>query len=254
MAIDFILKDVMHQIVVKFTPAYLPEAEKQYYLKAVLQPEVNVHELASKAEVYNIETDPKVIEEGFLAACELSYYLAADGYRIKTPLFNLRARMPGEYNGSETGLAEGKYPEVRMQPTARLREYIRDKVKVSFDGIDNADGLIAEAVDEKTGHSDEVATIGNFLTIHGYGLKIESDKDHELQMGLFFQGPSGTIPVKTELVAINEPRTLKVVVPALTAGTEYNLRLFTMSSPRKGEYILKTVRDMKSEFKLTAQA
>jgi hypothetical protein len=253
MALDFILKDVIHRIVVKFVHAYLPDAKKPYYLKAVFQPEVDIHELASKADVYNIETSPKVIEEGFLAACELSFYLAADGYRIKTPLFNLHARMPGEYSGAETALAEGEYPEVRMQPTARLRQYIKEKVQVVFDGIDDSGGLIAEALDEKTGHIDDTATIGNFLTIRGYGLKIESDEAHETGCGLFFQGPSG-LPVKTELIAINEPRTLKVVVPALTAGTDYYLRIFTMSSTRDGNYILKTVRDMKSEFKVTAHS
>jgi hypothetical protein len=253
MAIDFILKDVIHQIVVKFVHAYLPGAKKPYYLKAVFQPEIDIHELAGKADVYNIETSPKVIEEGFLAACELSYYLAADGYRIKTPLFTLRARMPGEYDGAETSLAEGEYPEVRMQPTARLRQYIREKVKVVFDGIETSDGLIAEAVDEKTGHIDETATIGNILTIRGSGLKIESDKEHEQQTGVFFQSASG-VPSKAEIIAVNEPRTLKIVVPAgLTAGTEYNLRIFTMSSVHGGGRPLKIVRDIKSEFKLTAQ-
>ncbi|MDR1248795.1 MAG: hypothetical protein LBK63_05775, partial [Treponema sp.] len=96
MAIDFKLKDVLHKVPAKMTPAYLPDAKKPYNLRAVLQPELDVHGVASKAEVYNLEADPKVIEEGFTAACELIYYLVADGYKIKTPLFNLRIRLPGE--------------------------------------------------------------------------------------------------------------------------------------------------------------
>ncbi|MDR2053634.1 MAG: hypothetical protein LBP80_09485 [Treponema sp.] len=75
----------------KFVHAFLPDAKKPYNLKAVFQPELDIHGIASKAEVYNIEADPRVIEEGFTAACELIYYLAADGYKIKTPVFNLRA-------------------------------------------------------------------------------------------------------------------------------------------------------------------
>jgi hypothetical protein len=86
----------MHKIAVKFTHAFLPEAKKPYYLKAVHQPELDVHGIASKAGVYNIETSPKVIEEGLNAGMELIYYLAADGYKIKTPLFNLKIRVPGE--------------------------------------------------------------------------------------------------------------------------------------------------------------
>ena len=54
---------------------------------------------------------------------------------------------------------------------------------MEFDGIDQRDGLIAEAVDEHTGLLDEVMTIGNLLTLRGYGLKVEADAD---QAGLFF--------------------------------------------------------------------
>ena len=252
MALDFKTKDILHRITAKFIHAYLPEAKKPYNLKAVFQPELDVHGLASKADVYNIETDPKVIEEGLTAAFELMLYLTADGFKIKTPLFNLRMRLPGEYDGNETRLPEGVHPEVRLQTTAGFREYIREKVQVLFDGIDDADGLIAQAVDEKTGLADDVATIGNFLTIHGYGLKIEGDEDHPA-VGLFFQPASG-IPIKAELVAVNEPRTLKVVVPALTAGADYYLRLFTQSNSKGGGVLLKNVRDMKSDFTLKAQA
>jgi hypothetical protein len=152
----------------------------------VLQPELDIHGVASKAEVYNIETDPKVIEDGFTAACELIFYLAADGYKIKTPLFNLRIRLPGEYEGAETSLAEGLHPEVRMQTTILFKDYIQKRVIVQFDGIDQADGLIAEAVDEHTGQVDEVMTVGNLLTIRGYGLKIEGDDEHKNEVGLWF--------------------------------------------------------------------
>ncbi|MDR0785978.1 MAG: hypothetical protein LBE74_08905 [Treponema sp.] len=46
----------------------------------MFQPELDIHGIASKAEVYNIKADPRVIDEDFTAACELIYYLAADGY------------------------------------------------------------------------------------------------------------------------------------------------------------------------------
>jgi hypothetical protein len=186
MALDFTVKDVIHKITAKFAPTFLPEAKKPYYLRAMHQPELDIHGIASKADVYNIETAPKVIEDGFTTACELIYYLAADGYKIKTPLFNLRIRLPGEYNGAETSLAEGLYSEVRMQSAAPFRQYIRDRVQVQFDGVDQAEGLIVETVDEHSGQIDEVMTIGNLLTIRGYGLKIEGDKDHKDEVGLWF--------------------------------------------------------------------
>ena len=168
MAIDFEVKDTKHDVVAKFVPNHLPEAKKPYTLRAVFQPELDVHGLASKADVYNIDTDPKVIEEGFNAACTLIYYLTADGYTIKTPLCNSRLRLPGEYEGAETALADGLRPEIRFQAAARFQKYIGDTVRVDFDGIVDSDGLIAEVLDEKTGKLDELATINNLLTIRGY--------------------------------------------------------------------------------------
>jgi hypothetical protein len=219
----------------------------------VFQPDLDIHGVASKAEVYNIETDPKVIEEGLTAGCELIYYLAADGYKIKTPLFNLRIRLPGEYEGAETSMNEGLHPEVRMQSAASFREYIRDRVGVQFDGVDQADGLIAEAVDEHTGQTDEVMTLGNLLTIRGYGLKIEGDDEHKDEVGLWFDDGQNP-PIKAEIVAVNEPRTLKAIVPAtLGAGGEYALKVVTQSSAKGSGSLLKNTREGRSDFKLTVQ-
>ena len=63
--------------------------------------------------------------------------------------------------------------------------------KIDFDGIDQSDGHIGEAVDEATGLIDEAATVGNILTIHGYGLKIEADDAHKDQVGVFFKTDGG---------------------------------------------------------------
>jgi hypothetical protein len=254
MALDFTVKDIIHKVTAKFVHAFLPDAKKPYNLRAVFQPELDIHGIASKAEVYNIETDPKVIEDGLTAACELMYYLAADGYKLKTPLFNLRIRLPGEYEGAETSLPEGIHPEVRMQSAAPFREYIRDRVGVQFDGIDQADGLIAEAVDEHTEQIDEVMTIGNLLTIRGYGLKIESDYLHKADVGLWFDDGQNS-PIKAEILAVNEPKTLKAIVPdTLTVGAEYTLKVVTQSSTKHGAAVLKNLREVRSDFKLTVQA
>ncbi|MDR2418827.1 MAG: DUF4469 domain-containing protein [Treponema sp.] len=253
MAVDFIVEDEIHKIMAKYVNAFLPDAKKPYNLKAVFQPELDIHGIASKAEVYNIATNPRVIEEGLTAACKLIYYLAADGYKIKTPVFNLSIRLPGEYEGAETSLPEGVHPEARLQASAALRAYIRDHVQVEFDGIDQRDGLIAEALDEKTGQLDEIATIGNLVTLRGYGLKIEADADHAAQAGLFFDDGKSA-PIKADIIAVNEPRTIKAIVPsALTVGKDYTLLISTMSSIKNSSALLKNIREVKSEFKLTAQ-
>jgi hypothetical protein len=252
MAIDFDVKDVMHRIAVKFTHAFLPEAKKPYNLRAVHQPILGVHEIASKADVYNIGTSPQVIEEGLTRGLRLICYLAADGYKISTELFNLKIRVPGEYDGSETHLPHGVFPLARLQVSAAFRKYLKERVNVEFDGVDQSEGLIAQATDEATELVDEVATIGNLLTIHGFGLKIEGDEGHKDTVGLFFEPEVGN-PVKTEIIAVNEPRTLKVIVPALEAGKAYTLKAVTQSSAKHSGTLLKETREVRSEFNLAAQ-
>ena len=261
MALDFAVKDVIHRIVVKFVHAFLPEAKKPYNLRAVHQPELDIHGVASKADVYNITTPPKVIEEGTMAFMELSHYLIADGYKLKTPLFNMKMRIPGEYDGSETHLPHGVFPVARLQTSASLREYLKSKVKIDFSGIEQSDGLIAEVYDEATGLSDEAVTIGNLLTVHGYGLKVDCDEEHEDEAGIFFEpAASGqcahcAAPVKVQIIAVNEPRTLKIIVPpGLVPGSAYTLKIVTQCSTKAHSNLLKSARELRSDFILTAHA
>ena len=56
MSLDFQEKDVIHGITAKYVPAFLPDAKKGFNAKAVFQPELNIHGIATKASVYNITT------------------------------------------------------------------------------------------------------------------------------------------------------------------------------------------------------
>jgi len=254
MAIDFKVRDIFHKIVVKFVIAFLPEAKKAYNLKTVLQQELDIHGIASKASVYNITTSPKVIEEGLTAGMELIYYLVADGYKIKTPLFNLRMRVPGEYDGGETKLPEGIFPEARLTVSADFRKYIRENVELIFDGVEVNNGYIANVDDNDNGVTDVVITIGGLISVHGYGLKVEGDAEHADQVGLFFEDPEG-VRTKVAVVAVNEPKTQKLIVPAtLTPDVDYYLVVVTQTTVKSGGSLLKNPREVRSEFTLKAQA
>jgi hypothetical protein len=75
------------------------------------------------------------------------------------------------------------------------------------------------------------------------------DDGHKDEVGLFFDGMGS--PVKAEIVAVNEPKTLKVIIPAgLAIRTEYTLKIVTQSSAKNGAALLKTVREVRSDFKL----
>jgi hypothetical protein len=68
----------------------------------------------------------------------------------------------------------------------------------------------------------------------------------------FDDGQGGV--VKAEIVAVNEPRTLKAIVPAtLGVGGEYTLKVVTQSSTKHGAAVLKNLREVRSDFKLTVQ-
>jgi hypothetical protein len=252
MSLGFTVLDIFHNIVARFIHSSLPNAKKPYNLKAEFQPELNIHGVASKAEVYNINIDPKVIEDGVNAFMELVYYLVADGYRIKTPLFNLRMRLPGEYSGDETRLAEGVYPEARLQTAAAFRKYLKEKVKIEFAGIAEDLGHIGEALDAASGDLDESATMGNILEIRGHGLKLDADDAHKDEVGVYFEASDG-VKVKCKLVPVNEPRLIKVIVPtSLTADTDYSLVLITQSTIHGSSHILKNLRTIRSEFTIKA--
>jgi len=252
MAIEFTVDDLKHRIEAKFSPAFLPGAKKPYNLKAVHQPELDIHDIASKAEIYNISTSPMVIEEGLTAAIKLIYYLAADGYRIKTPLFTLKMHLPGEYNGGEDRLGDGAFPEPNFQASAAFRAYLRENVQVEICGTDRPEGIIGSVRDEATGLVDEAATIGGFITVRGLALKIEADEARRDESGLYFDDGSGA-PIKAEMLAINQPHTLKAVVPAgLSPGTAYALLVRTQGSAKGHGTLLKETREIRSDFALTA--
>lgn len=253
MALDFKLRDVMHRIVVKFFPAYLPGAKKPYNLRAVYQPKLDIHGIASKAEVYNITTSPKVIEEGSIALMELIYYLAADGYQIDTPVFHLKVGIPGEYEGHETGLADGLQPHGLLSITAGLREYLSERINLQFDGIEHNEGFIGSFLDKITDTTDMFITPDRPYVIRGGGLKIASDEEHADDTGLYYEEAETGTRLRGEMWRIgqNKPSTIAGQAPAaLVPGKRYYLVIRTQSSINGG-HLLKHVREIKSDFTLT---
>ena len=187
------------------------------------------------------------------AGMELMYYLVADGYRIKTPLFNLRMKIPGEYLGSETHLPRDLFPVARLQITERFRAYLREKVKVRIDGIDSAEGYIAEIHDESMDVTDDTTSQGHLLTIRGWGLKINGNEENtnKHRVGVSFmpaEGTTGLTEERASIIAVNEPRTLKIIVPeSLQSGGKYTLKIVTQSSARNGAHLLKDLREIVSD-------
>ena len=229
---DFV--DTMHKIAVKFTPAFLPDAKKPYNLKPVHQQTLDVHGVAGKADAYNIGIDPKIIETGLNGGLKLMRYLACDGFRIKTPLFNLRIRVPGEYEGSETSLPDGVRPVVRLGSSADFREYVRERVQIEFDGVDNPNGMITGFLDIDEDAYKSIFVPGNMFSLTGSKIRVEGS---DPACGVFFadaDNPSNEVKVtrigvntRSKIVGIC-PNTgharSRIVIKTQFAGNSTNLK------------------------------
>ncbi|MDR1130732.1 MAG: DUF4469 domain-containing protein [Prevotellaceae bacterium] len=241
------LKDKTHRVIVKFTRAYLPGAKKPYNARVVHQTELNLEQVAEKALLYDVGVLPARIVEGVTAFFTLCYYLTADGYKLKTPLFKSFLRIPGEYDGDETQLHENVFPELRMNAAADFTKYIRERVEVVFDGIYEANGLIGEVLDELTGVRDDIMTVGNIIDVRGSGLKILANGEHASEAGFFFASEA-TGEIRATVIPVNEPRLLKVLVPPLPPA-DYTIIIRTQSSAIKASTtLLKNIREIKSDF------
>jgi hypothetical protein len=140
----------------------------------------------------------------------------------------------------------------RLQTGAVLRNYLKERVKVEFDRFYQSEGHIGEALDEATGLVDEVMTSGNILTIRGSGIKIDGDDANKAKVGLFFIHAGSGQPFKAAAIAVNEPRTIKAVVPTFPAPpAHYHISIKTQTSAKGGGALLKNIREVRSDFTLS---
>jgi len=243
MSVIFNVKDVMHKIIVKFIRSFLPEAKKPYNLKPVHQPVLDIHGIASKADVYNIGISPQVIEEGLNGGLRLMCYLAADGYKIKTPLFNLSIRVPGEYDGTETSLPDSLHPVVRLRPNPDFRKYIKERVQILFDGVVNKNGLITEFLDIDENATNSIFVPGDQFLLTGTGIRAEGN---DPSCGVFFvaqDDPSHEIRV----TRIAENMRSRIIGICPQTGHQYNKIVIRTQFSGNSRY-LKTIRTIESSF------
>jgi hypothetical protein len=71
-------------------------------------------------------------------------------------------------------------------------------------------------------------------------------------VGFFFEPATGA-PIQAAIVPVNEPRTVKVIVPAgLTVDADYKLVVVTQSMIKSGGVLLKNARRVESDFTVKA--
>jgi hypothetical protein len=234
MSLGFTVAKVLHRINACFVKAFLPGLKGKFHLKTVHQQTLNVHEVASKADIYKIHSSPETIEEGANAFFALVCHLAAEGYKIETPVFKLSARIPGVYNGTETKLPAGVHPEVRLSAGKELKDYVKANSEVVFVGKLTNSAAIDQVYDHGSETADECLTRGRNITITGNGLKIMASPEHKADTGVFFERSDGSL-IPAHQPPANEPKRLVVLVPQdLEEGAEYRICIKTMPGPSHG--------------------
>ena len=246
----------MHRITAKFYPVRLPDARKPYILYTKYQPCLDIHEIASKAALYNIPTQPEVIEEGAMIFFALANYLVADGYRIKTPLFSLKISIPGVYDGTETQLPDDVHPRGNITLSREFQEYLNKNVLVHIDGVADDNGMIAKIINRADAEAENTISPSSLFEVHGVALKIMSDPAHAGDAGIFLEPAAGgeRIRINIKNVTINQPRRIMAIAPgteSIHPGDSYYVIVCTQEAYKGHGYLGKTVREMKSDFPVT---
>ena len=233
-----------HKLAVKYVPAYLPEAKKPYNLKPVHQHALDIHEIAGMADSYKIGIDPRVIEEGLKGGLRLIERLAADGYRIKTSLFNLRIRVPGEYEGSEISLPDGVHPVVRLGPSAEYRKYVKERVQIEFDGLEPPVGIISGFLDIDEDEYKTIFVPGNQFKVKGRGIRVMGS---DPACGVFFVNANDPLQeVRASRIADNTQTKIIGICPNTT--WQYSKLVVRTQFFGSTTRFLKTVRVIESSF------
>ncbi|MDR2467222.1 MAG: DUF4469 domain-containing protein [Prevotellaceae bacterium] len=247
------MKDKMHSVIAKFVPACLPGAKKKYNAKVMHKDVLDIKGVAGKAQAYNVETPPDRIIEGFNAAMNLIFYLLSDGYSFECDMFSIGIGVPGEYSGTEERLPEGVHPHVLIRTKKPLNEYIKNNVKVIFDGIYEEDGIIDKIKDEESKADNSTITRGFVVTLTGKGLKIACDKEHAAQTGAFFaSADEEETPAKA--IVKNTGLEVKLIVPdTLVPDALYAIILRTQSAVTHSCNIVKAIREVRTDCILKAK-
>jgi hypothetical protein len=238
---------ILHKIKVRLFPNTLPTVKEPYIARTSGEKLLTVEEIcASLKNRGGFTGDYGQVVTNAKQFFDEAAYLLCDGYGLNMGYFSIHTRVGGGWKTVDEANDRIKHPVGFSFRVRRPLAELADRIELDAQGITSNEGFIGEALDEATGSLDETATIGNILTITGSGLKVAGDGD----CGVYFQSEDDQSLTRLVL-AVNEPKTLKVVVPALPAGNEYRIVVKTCTPTGKHGGQLKTMRTIISDFTLS---
>jgi hypothetical protein len=167
-----------------------------------------------------------------------------DGYGVNLGVCVIYPRIGGTWEHENEAADRKKHPiAFKCRPTAEMRR-LADYIDLESNGIADQNGIIQEVIDDATKSSEELS-LGLTVTLYGHGLKVGADAEHKAEAGVFFRDTKNAAETRA-FVSVNEPRCLKVIVPASLAKTQTYFIVVRTQLALDCQHLRKELREMTS--------
>jgi hypothetical protein len=245
---------VLHRIRVRLYPSHLTTVDAPLVARVEDERMLSIEEIcASMKERGGFTGNFEDAENNIKQFCEEGGFLLLDGYGLNMKYYSIHPKVGGGWHDPSEGADRAKHPVGFSFRVRNPLKTLADKIVLNVLGVADNQGSIYEMVDESNGQVDETCSMGQLFTIHGTGLKVEGDADHTAVVGVFFETLQSTGLWKAQVVAVNEPKTLKVIVPTMPTPNTAKVKVITQSMVSGGSRPMKEIREVTSSVVLTVQ-
>ncbi len=138
------------------------------------------------------------------------------GANVTLPFTNYSASIQGVFDGDEAPFDPARHTVLpRVQPGAALRAAFRRPVAVERVRATRPGPAVLYLTDVNTGARDATLTPGGALDVVGSRLAFDAG---DADQGVFFVAEADGAETQAQVVPVNKPSQLIVIVPALAAG------------------------------------
>jgi hypothetical protein len=244
-SINFEPSGARHPVDAKFVQAFLTGSGK-YNARVAKPTALDIHDVASMGERFNIHTSSEVIEAGATAFFNILKELAPEGYTFKTPVFELCMSIPGEFSGAETSLPADIKPRGNIRTTKSFRKHLAENTAVRFVGHVSTKEGIESVLDKASGLVNELLSPGHIVEISGRGLAIKAPEEQNEAAGLFLEDEEGALTRIEEISSYTPCLVTALIPPGLDTAKRYRIVIRTHSSPVHGATLRKDLREVVS--------
>jgi hypothetical protein len=154
---------------------------------------------------------------------ETMAYIMNNGGSVSLPLLKTSFSISGAFNGATDSFDPLRHKvHVKLGNGVLLRD-LEKKLKPEKVNVPSPQPQILEVKDILSGKVDEVLTSGGVVEIEGIRIKLSGNKP---TVGLWFVDENGA-EIKAETIVANKPKQIIALIPSLTVGATYRLKIVT---------------------------